>query len=89
MYAIGILNVFPVYLIQSSRRSLDAPVRPTPFPYKVAKALAPDIYRNVEYDTWLESKKTSCEYILIRSDRIHVIVVILCVFSLSCTFFIT
>lgn len=33
-------------------------IRPgPPFPYKVVKALDPVIYRNVEYDTWLESKK--------------------------------
>lgn len=29
----------------------------TPFPYKVAKALDPDIYRNIEYDTWSEWRK--------------------------------
>lgn len=23
-----------------------------PFPYKVAKSLDPDIYRNIEYDAW-------------------------------------
>ena len=28
-----------------------------PFPFRVAKALDPDIYRNVEYDTWYEGKK--------------------------------
>lgn len=30
----------------------------TPFPYKVAKSLDPNIYRNVEYDTWSEQKKS-------------------------------
>ncbi|BET00660.1 asparagine-linked glycosylation 13 homolog (S. cerevisiae) [Nesidiocoris tenuis] len=29
----------------------------TPFPYKVAKALNPDLYRNVEFDTWKEYRK--------------------------------
>lgn len=29
----------------------------TPFPYKVAKSLDVDIYRNVEYDTWNEYRK--------------------------------
>ncbi|XP_054271857.1 protein ovarian tumor locus-like [Macrosteles quadrilineatus] len=29
----------------------------TPFPYKVAKSLDPDIYRNVEYDTWNEIRR--------------------------------
>ncbi|XP_044538783.1 putative bifunctional UDP-N-acetylglucosamine transferase and deubiquitinase ALG13 [Gracilinanus agilis] len=28
-----------------------------PFPYKVMKALDPDIYRNVEFDVWLDSRK--------------------------------
>lgn len=37
----------------------------TPFPYKIAKALDPSIYRNVEYDVWAEHrrelrKKKSC-----------------------------
>lgn len=27
------------------------------FPYKVAKALDPDIYRNVEFDNWVESQR--------------------------------
>ncbi|XP_073990832.1 ovarian tumor isoform X2 [Rhodnius prolixus] len=29
----------------------------TPFPYKVAKSLDPEVYRNVEYDTWNEYRK--------------------------------
>lgn len=29
----------------------------TPFPYKVAKALDPDIYRNIEFDAWSEVRK--------------------------------
>lgn len=29
----------------------------TPFPYKVAKALDPSIYRNVEYDVWAEYRR--------------------------------
>lgn len=28
-----------------------------PFPYKVAKALDPNIYRNIEYDTWTEIRR--------------------------------
>ena len=27
------------------------------FPYKVLKALDPAIYRNVEFDVWLDSKR--------------------------------
>lgn len=29
----------------------------TPFPYKVAKALDPRMYRNVEYDLWSDERK--------------------------------
>ncbi|XP_014218285.1 uncharacterized protein LOC106646692 isoform X2 [Copidosoma floridanum] len=29
----------------------------TPFPYRVAKALDPNIYRNVDYDIWLEIRR--------------------------------
>lgn len=32
-------------------------MRGPPFPYKVAKILDPAIYRNIEYDSWLEEKK--------------------------------
>lgn len=28
-----------------------------PVPYKVLKALDPEIYRNVEFDVWLDSRK--------------------------------
>lgn len=28
-----------------------------PFPYKVAKALDPNIYRNIEFDTWTEIRR--------------------------------
>lgn len=30
----------------------------TPFPYKVAKGLDPDIYRNIEFDAWSDYRKT-------------------------------
>lgn len=29
----------------------------TPFPFKVAKALDPDIYRNIEFDSWNDKRK--------------------------------
>lgn len=28
-----------------------------PFPFKIAKALDPNIYRNIEYDSWGEMRK--------------------------------
>lgn len=31
----------------------------TPFPYKVAKALDPHIYRNIEFDVWSDQRKMS------------------------------
>ncbi|KAI0216261.1 OTU domain-containing protein 4 [Lamellibrachia satsuma] len=33
-----------------------------PFPYKVARALSPNCYRNVEYDLWLDLKKDFDHY---------------------------
>lgn len=42
----------------SSSPSSSVPVSSwAPFPYKVAKALDPTIYRNIEYDTWIELRK--------------------------------
>ena len=35
----------------------------TPFPYKVAKALDPRMYRNVEFDLWSDEKKGVTLYI--------------------------
>ena len=35
--------------------------RRPPLPYKVAKALDPEIYRNVEYVCWNEGNKGGCE----------------------------
>ena len=29
----------------------------TPFPYKVAKSLDPNIYRNVEFDVWIDFRR--------------------------------
>lgn len=34
----------------------------TPFPYKVAKALDPDIYRNIEFDVWSELRRGIIEF---------------------------
>jgi hypothetical protein len=31
----------------------------TPFPYKVAKALDPNIYRNIEFDIWNDFRRGS------------------------------
>lgn len=31
-----------------------------PFPYKVAKALDPNIYRNIEFDAWNDLKRGKC-----------------------------
>ncbi|KAJ7310200.1 hypothetical protein JRQ81_007093 [Phrynocephalus forsythii] len=35
-----------------------------PFPYKVLKALDPEIYRNIEFDVWLDSRKGTCNYLV-------------------------
>lgn len=29
----------------------------TPFPYKVAKSLDPNIFRNVEFDVWIDYRR--------------------------------
>lgn len=40
-------------------QEVKSPVTPNlaPFPYKVAKALDPEIYRNIAYDTWTEMRR--------------------------------
>lgn len=41
--------------VNSAKDLLDNGI--TPFPYKVAKALDPDIYRNIEFDAWSEIRR--------------------------------
>ncbi|XP_045769860.1 putative bifunctional UDP-N-acetylglucosamine transferase and deubiquitinase ALG13 isoform X2 [Maniola jurtina] len=41
--------------VNSAKDLLDNGI--TPFPYKVAKALDPDIYRNIEFDAWIELRR--------------------------------
>lgn len=41
--------------VNSAKDLLDHGI--TPFPYKVAKALDPDIYRNIEFDVWSEVRR--------------------------------
>lgn len=41
--------------VNSAKDLLDNDI--TPFPYKVAKALDPDIYRNIEFDVWSEMRR--------------------------------
>lgn len=46
----------------------------TPFPFKVAKALDPSIYRNIEYDTWTEVRKGLSQidlYLVFRIIKIY------------------
>lgn len=43
----------------------------TPFPYKVAKSLDSNIYRNVEYDTWNEQRKGICWFFLHCEDHLQ------------------
>lgn len=37
----------------------------TPFPYKVAKALDPNIYRNIEFDIWNDFRKGNMLFIFL------------------------
>lgn len=49
-------NICPLCLnVNSAKELLDNGI--TPFPYKVAKALDPDIYRNIEFDVWSELRR--------------------------------
>ncbi|CAG5002688.1 unnamed protein product [Parnassius apollo] len=41
--------------VNSAKDLLDNGI--TPFPYKVAKALDPDIYRNIEFDVWSDLRR--------------------------------
>lgn len=44
----------------------------TPFPYRVAKALDPDIYRNTDFDIWHEIRRgISIETIQKKSLVVH------------------
>ncbi|XP_035898737.1 protein ovarian tumor locus-like isoform X2 [Anopheles stephensi] len=43
----------------------------TPFPYKVAKALDPNIYRNVEYDVWQDIREERMIQMLGIDKRFH------------------
>jgi hypothetical protein len=36
----------------------------TPFPYKVAKALDQNIYRNIEFDTWNDIRRGNTLFVL-------------------------
>lgn len=43
----------------------------TPFPYKVAKSLDPTIFRNVEFDTWNEQRKsTKCGNVIWNNNEL-------------------
>lgn len=49
-------SLLPKKYMSCVRQLLDEGI--TPFPYKVAKGLDPDIYRNIEFDAWSENRKT-------------------------------
>lgn len=46
----------------SDERAVCVDVVPAPFPFKIAKALDQNIYRNIEYDTWIEVRKGEIIY---------------------------
>lgn len=48
-------SLLPLKEISCVRQLLNLGI--TPFPYKVAKALDPDIYRNIEFDSWSDARK--------------------------------
>lgn len=47
--------------VNSAKDLLDNGI--TPFPYKVAKALDPDIYRNIEFDVWSEIRRGTSPFL--------------------------
>lgn len=49
--------------VNSAKDLLDHGI--TPFPYKVAKALDPDIYRNIEFDVWSEVRRGKTIFFLL------------------------
>lgn len=69
----------------ASRKDCENRKPSPPLPYRVAKALDPDIFRNVEFDNWQEAKRAEllakklsefqpgdkCQVILEGSDRIY------------------
>uniref|UniRef100_A0A182QIM3 OTU domain-containing protein n=1 Tax=Anopheles farauti TaxID=69004 RepID=A0A182QIM3_9DIPT len=59
--------LLPKAVMSCVRQLLDMNI--TPIPYKVAKALAPNIYRNVEYDVWLEGYSDNREIKVHPSTR--------------------
>lgn len=50
--------------------------RITPFPYKVAKALDPSIYRNTEFELWSENRKEQRLKWLDSAVSVHILVVL-------------
>lgn len=56
LYPINSPNGIVISLDTNSAREL-LENKILPFPYKVAKALDPNVYRNIELDTWFEIKR--------------------------------
>lgn len=56
LYPINSQNGILISLDTNSARQL-LENKILPFPYKVAKALDPNVYRNIELDTWFEMKR--------------------------------
>ncbi|EDW27503.1 GL20244 [Drosophila persimilis] len=60
------LQMCPNRYVSCVRQLLDDGI--TPFPYKVAKSLDPNMYRNVEFDVWNDIRKESKRYNVYHND---------------------
>ncbi|BFG01225.1 protein ovarian tumor locus [Drosophila madeirensis] len=61
-----LLQMCPNRYVSCVRQLLDDGI--TPFPYKVAKSLDPNMYRNVEFDVWNDIRKEAKRYNLYNND---------------------
>ncbi|XP_022213997.2 protein ovarian tumor locus isoform X2 [Drosophila obscura] len=61
-----LLHMCPNRYVSCVRQLLDDGI--TPFPYKVAKSLDPNMYRNVEFDVWNDIRKEAKRYNVYNND---------------------
>ncbi|XP_034135727.1 protein ovarian tumor locus isoform X2 [Drosophila guanche] len=61
-----LLQMCPNRYVSCVRQLLDDGI--TPFPYKVAKSLDPDMYRNVEFDVWNDIRKETKRHSVYNND---------------------
>ena len=50
-----------------NQESWDPELSYPPFPFRVAKSLDPDFYRNAQFDIWLDQKKGNLIVVIINA----------------------